>query len=714
MSGFHYDKDQDNIVTLTMDMAGPVNAMNASYRELMGAAISRLEQESPLRGVVITSAKSTFFAGGDLNEILRIGAGDAASFQRTIETTKNDLRRLERLPVPVVAAINGAAMGGGCEITLACNYRIMLNQPAVQIALPEVTLGLLPGAGGIVRTLHMLGLQQALPLLLEGKRLKPPQALAAGLVDALVDSPGQLVPAAKTWILANADGQAAVQPWDRKGHRIPGGTVNQPELAQLINGTAALLAKQTRGLLPAAPRILAVAAEATLLDFDAALVVETRGLTELALTPQAKNIISTMFFQMNDINGGKSRPAAVAKTEVNKLGVIGAGMMGQGIAYVSAMAGIQVVLLDVSRSAAEKGRDYSAKLLAKSLDKGQISAARVAEVLALISATDDYADLQGADLIIEAVFENAELKANVIARAEPRLAPDGVYSTNTSTLPISMLAQAAANPASFIGIHFFSPVERMPLIEIICGKTTSDYALAKAFDYARKIGKTAIVVNDSLGFFTSRTFGSFFDEGCRLLEEGVDPLVIDNMGRQIGMPVGPLTVLDEVSMELMRKVNATQRDLGLYGSTYNVEASDRVGNRMISEFGRGGRHYSGGFYEYPQEGDKFVWPALYELYVRPEVHIPHADIRDRLLFRQVIETVKCLQEGVLKSVADGNVGSVLGIGAPTWTGGFLQFINTYGLSRFVARCRELQQLYGDLLAPPALLLDKMARGEETL
>ncbi len=711
MSAFHYDKDDDNIVTITMDMGGPVNAMNAEYRRLMGDTVDKLEAETALRGVVIASAKKTFFAGGDLNEILHFTEDDRAEFQASTETMKNDLRRLEKLPVPVVAAINGAAMGGGCEIALACNHRIMFNHPSVTLGMPEVTLGLLPGAGGIVRTIHMLGLQHGLPLLLKGTRLKPEKALKTGMADQLVDSVDELVPAAKRWIL-EADSDAAIQPWDRKGHEIPGGTIDDPMVAMGVNAAGAMVGKETRGLLPAPPRILAVAAETSILDFDAALEVETRGLTELAVSDVAKNIVNTMFFQMNEINGGKSRPDDVAKSDTKKIGVLGAGMMGQGVAFVAAKAGIEVVLVDISLEAAEKGKAYAAAASDKAIKRGYSTEDKKEALLKLIRPSDSYDDLEGCDLIIEAVFENAELKAKVTKQAEPKLAGGGVFATNTSTLPITMLANAAAGAGNFIGMHFFSPVDRMPLVEIICGEKTSDTALAKAFDLTRKLKKTPIVVHDSLGFFTSRTFGSYFDEGCRLLEEGVDPVLIDNLGKQIGMPVGPLTVLDEVSTELMRKVNETQRELGLYGTVYNVESSDRVGNRMIEEFGRGGRHYDGGFYEYPKNGNKFIWPKLYELYVKDDVELPHEDIKDRLLFRQVIEALKCLQEGVLGTVADGNVGSILGIGAPVWTGGLIQFVNSYGLQRFADRSRELAECYGELFTPPEVLLKKIEDGEQ--
>ena len=712
MSAFNYDKDADGIVTITLDMPGPVNAMNQLYRETMHATVQRLEEETGLTGVVIASAKSTFFAGGDLNELTDFKAGDEADFQAKIELTKNDLRRLERLPVPVVAAVNGAALGGGFEIALACNYRVLLNLPSAVVGLPEVSLGLLPGAGGIVRLVNSLGLEKALPLLLEGKRLKPAEALGLGLVNELVEQGDALVPAAKAWIKAQAGNELApLQPWDRKGHKIPGGTAQQPNVAQMLSGALAMTAKTTRGLLPAPERILAVAAESTLLDFDAALVVETRGLTFLAASVQAKNIINTMFFQMNEVNGGSSRPKGFEKTKVSKLGVLGAGMMGNGIAHVAAKVGIEVVLLDVSLEAAERGKANVEKLLSKLVSQGRLTEGKQAEILNLITPTADYADLQGADFIVEAVFESVELKGQVTQKTEAYLAPTAVFGTNTSTLPISLLAKASKRPANFIGIHFFSPVEKMPLVEIICGEQTSDEALAKAFDFARQIGKTAIVVNDSLGFFTSRTFGSYFDEGCKLLLEGVDPILIDNLGKQIGMPVGPLTVLDEVSLELMRKVNETQKEMGVFATVFDNSHSDEVGNILIKDHKRPGRHYGGGFYDYPEGGEKTIWPGLYDLFYDGRVQVPVADIKERMLFRQVIEAVKCLEEGVLRSVADGNVGSILGIGAPVWTGGFLQFINGYGLQRFIARSRELADAYGERFAPPALLVNKAEAGE---
>ena len=708
MSGFNYEKDTDGIVTITMDMNGPVNTFNAEFYGALTATVERLEKEPGLKGAIFASAKSTFFAGGDLHELLACKPGMESEFMATCEAIKRNFRRLERLPVPVVAAINGAALGGGYELTLVCNRRIVVNTPAAVVGLPEVTLGLMPGGGGVVRLVNLLGLEKALPYLLEGTRVKPAEALKAGLVDEVVGSSDKLIPAAKVWIKANPEG--GVQPWDRKNHKIPGGTMAQPHIAQLATVAATTLAKKTRGLLPAPERILGVATDATIVDFDTALRVESRGLTYLVMTPQAKNMITT-YFQMNEVNGGASRPKDIEKSTVKKLGVLGAGMMGQGIAYVSAMAGIEVVLRDVTLAAAQKGKAYSEKLLQAAMEQGRVDEAKKAAVLSLIKPTAEAADLAGCDLIIEAVFENVEIKAEVTRETEGYLVAGGVYGSNSSTLPISLLSQAARQPQNFIGIHFSSPVDKIPLVELICGEMSSPVALAKAFDYARQIGKTPIVVNDALGFFVSRTFMTYLDEGARLLKEGINPIVIENLGRQIGMPAPPLDVQDEVSQQLAREVAATQRALGVLNSKSDTSVYTELCELLVTQYGRGGRYHGGGYYEYPANGEKYLWPKLFELFHQGDVSVPDQDIKDRLLFRQVIESIKCLQEGVLRSVADGNVGSLLAIGAPTWTGGLLQVVNTYGLKRFAQRSADLATRYGPRFAPPELLLRKAQAGE---
>lgn len=711
MSVFKYEKDADGIVTVTMDMTGPVNSMTEEYDVAMEETVTRLEAEEGLAGVILASAKKVFFAGGNLQRLLSVEKGMESEMMKSGDLIKAQMRRLEKLPVPVVAAINGAALGGGFEICLSCNYRIAYNHKSVQLGLPEVSLGLLPGGGGVVRMVNLLGLEKALPFLVEGKKLVPEKALAQGMIHETVDSLDALIPRAKAYIMeAKDDENAAVQPWDRKGFRIPGGKASDPRNGQLLMMAPTLLAKQTRGLLPAPAEIMDVAVQAATVGFDAAQKIESRGLAYLVTTPEAKNMITTFFFGMNKVNAGASRPKDQPKRLTEKVGVLGAGMMGQGIAYVSAMAGIEVVLKDISQDAADKGKEYSKTLLDKRVSRGRMTEAQRDEVLARIKPTVEAADLQGCDLIIEAVFENIELKHQMTKELEPFLAEGGVWGSNTSTLPITQLAEASSKPENFIGIHFFSPVDKMPLVEIICGEKTSDEALAKAFDYTRQIRKTPIVVNDSLGFFTSRTFGTYLDEGARLIHEGLHPIKIDNLGKAIGMPVGPLTIADETSQQLQHKANATWQAMGVADQLGDRAMALEIVNLMVDEHNRGGKHHGGGYYDWSGEG-KTVWPVILEKYYKADVSIDDEDVKDRLLFRQVIESIKCLEEGVLRSVVDGNIGSIMGIGAPIWTGGFIQFVNSYGLQRFADRCDELAAAYGERFNTPALVKEKIAAGE---
>ena len=712
MSGFNYDKDANGVVTVTMDMEGPVNSMSSAFLPLLRDTVAKLESESDLTGVVLASAKKTFFAGGDLNSLCQVTPDSAEMFFNEAQAIKAEFRRLEKLGKPVVAAINGAALGGGLELALACHYRIAWDNKAVQLGFPEVTLGLLPGGGGVVKAIYLMGLMASNEYLIEGKRVVPAKAKEAGLINETVDSLDDLIPRAKAWIAENQDNEAAcTQPWDTKGYKIPGGNANHPAVAQMLPVASAMIAQKTRGLLPAPVKILDVAVSAMRVDFDTAMRIESRGLTELALTPVAKNMINTFFFNLNQINGGASRPKDIPPQKTEKLGVLGAGMMGQGIAYVSAMAGIEVVLKDISLEAAEKGKAYSENLLNKRVERGRMSAEQAQQILALIKPTAENDDLDDCDLIIEAVFENMALKHDITKELETHLAEGGVWGSNTSTLPITQLAEASANADNFIGIHFFSPVDKMPLVEIIMGEKTSDLALAKAFDYTKQIRKTPIVVNDSLGFFTSRTFGTYLDEGVHLLTEGVHPIQIDNLGKAIGMPVGPLAVYDEVSLELSRKAWATWKDMGVLDNWGDGSVTRGVIDTMVGEHGRGGRHHGGGFYEYAENGSKKIWPGLMDLYYKSDVQVAEDDIKDRLLFRQVIEALKCLETNVLRTVADGNIGSIMGIGAPAWTGGLIQFVNTYGLERFSARCAELASQYGERFSAPSIVAEKIAAGE---
>ncbi|WP_153766374.1 3-hydroxyacyl-CoA dehydrogenase NAD-binding domain-containing protein [Endozoicomonas sp. OPT23] len=712
ISGFNYNKDADGIVTVTMDMAGPVNAMTDEYREGMEALLNQLESEENLAGVVLASAKDVFFAGGDLNDLANAEPGNEEYYLNELEKVKAHFRRLEKLPAPVVAAINGAALGGGWELSLGCNYRIALNDPKIQLGLPEVSLGLLPGAGGIVRTVNLLGVQNALPYVMEGKQVNPAKALKAGLVNELVESREELVTRAKAWIQENKDNEdAGKQPWDRKGHKIPGGSSNDPHVAQMLVMAPAMLRMNTKGLLPAPERILDVAVEAGRLTFDAALKVESSAFVSLVMSPVAKNMINTFFFQMNQVNGGASRPKDIARSKVKKVGILGAGVMGQGIALVSAMNGIKVVLKDLSQEAADKGKAYSDKVLSKKIKKGRMTEEEKESILSLIKATDNNEDLQGCDFIIEAVFEDINLKKKIIAETEPFLAENGTFGSNTSSLPIGRMAEVSLKPENFIGIHFFSPVDRMPLVEIICGDQTSPETLAKAFDYAQQIKKTPIVASDSYGFFTSRTFGSYLDEGMHLLKEGFHPVALDNLAQSIGMALGPLAIFDEVSLHSSINAAKSATELGLLDSISDGSLARGVIETMVNDKGRGGRHHGGGFYQYNEDGSKEIWSGLFDLYYNEEVDISKEDVRDRLLFRQVIEALKGLEEGVVHSVADANIGTIMGIGAPAWTGGYVQFVNTYGLQKFVLRCNELADKYGERFKAPAIAIEKAEKNE---
>lgn len=708
---FNYEKDSDNIVTVTMDMSGPVNAMNDEYVALMGETIDRLEAErESIVGVVLTSAKSSFFAGGDIKSMLSLkpGEGEAEMFEMNLKI-KGMLRRMEKLGRPVVAAINGAALGGGYEICLACHHRVALDSKAVQVGLPEVSLGLLPGGGGIVRMVNKFGVERAIMPLLEGTRFNAKKALEAGLVEELADDVPSMISKAKAWIKANPE---AMNPWDVKGFKIPGGNAKNPKITQMLQGANPMLFQKTRGLVPAPVKILDVVADTLRVDFDTAMEIEARVFVGLVTTPVAKNLMS-FFLQMNQVNGGGSRPAGIEKTAVKKVGILGAGMMGQGIAYVSAMAGIEVILKDISQDAADKGKAYSDTLLTKRVARGRMTEEKKASVLGLITPTDNADLLEGCDLIIEAVFENVDLKHKITEELQGKLAENGVWGSNTSTLPITLLAEPAKRPENFIGIHFFSPVDKMPLVEIITGEQTSDETLARAFDYAQQIRKTPIVVNDSRGFFTSRVFATYIEEGAQLIEEGVDPVLIENLGRAVGMPVGPLAVQDEVSQQLAVKVSETNRELDeRLGDKFAGEtASYRIASKMLNEYGRGGRAHGGGYYDYPEGGEKQLWSELYSLYHKPEVDLPVDDIKDRLLFRQIVESLRCYEENVVNQVADANIGSIMGIGFPPHTGGVLQYVNTYGLKAFATRLAELESRYGERFAAPQVLLDKAEKGE---
>jgi len=708
MSDFKYEKDADGIVTITMDMQGQgANTMSAAYLPAMNGAIERLHAEQDLSGVVFASAKKTFFAGGDLNALLKVERADEAAFAM-VERNKAPYRALEKLQVPVVAAINGAALGGGFELCLACNRRIVVDAPHAVVGLPEVTLGLLPGAGGVVRLTALIGLEKALPLLLEGKQLRPAEALKQGLVDEIVPTLAELVPAAKTWIKANPG--AHTQPWDQKGFKYPGGGAVAPNIRQIATLAPMMLVNRTRGLMPAPEKILDIAVNSMRMGFDAALRAESRGLTSLMATKEAKAAITTFFFGMQAIKAGKVRPAG-ERWRARTSAVLGAGMMGSGIAWAHAGKGLPTVLKDTALEKAEKGKSYSVQLADKAIKRGSMTQEAKAALLALITPATTDETYRDCDLIIEAVFEDIELKEQVIPASFKMLKSDGIYGSNTSTLPISILAESCPDPTRFIGLHFFSPVDKMKIVEIILGRKTSKDTLRKAYDYVQQIGYMPIVVNDSRGFFTSRVFGTFMDEGLQLLQDGMSPVAIERAAWKVGMPVGPLAVHDEVSMELSRKAILTHRKLderpGVKSSGIGVHnTATQVISTAMCELKRGGRHYGGGFYEYAADGSKKLWSGLSRFKLR-DAQMSMADAEDRLLYRQAVETLRCLDEGVLRSETEANLGSIFAIGFPAHTGGALQFIRGIGTAHFAARAAELAQRYGERFVIKESALEKL-------
>ncbi|SFA92611.1 3-hydroxyacyl-CoA dehydrogenase / enoyl-CoA hydratase / 3-hydroxybutyryl-CoA epimerase [Amycolatopsis marina] len=712
-----WEQDSDGIVVLTMDDPNQsANTMNSDYIESMGATVDRLEAEKDsVTGVVITSAKKTFFAGGDLNDLIRATPEHAEELTKRGNELKAQLRKLETFGKPVVAAINGAALGGGLEIALATHHRIAADVKGSQIGLPEVSLGLLPGGGGVTRTVRLLGIQSAIMnVLVQGQRHKPAKALELGLVHELVGSVEELLPKAKEWIKANPE--ASVQPWDAKGYKIPGGSPSNPSFAANLPAFPANLRKQLKGAPMPAPRaILSAAVEGAQVDFDTASLIETRYFVSLATGQIAKNMTKAFFFDLQHINSGGSRPDGFEKYTAKKVGVLGAGMMGAAIAYVSAKAGIDVVLKDVSQENAERGKGYAAKIEEKALSRGKTTQEKSDALLARITPTADPADFAGVDFVIEAVFESTELKHKVFGEIENIVNPDAVLGSNTSTLPITGLAEGVQRQEDFIGIHFFSPVDKMPLVEIIRGEKTSDATLAKVFDYTLQIKKTPIVVNDSRGFFTSRVIGTFINEAIAALGEGVEPASIEQAGSQAGYPAPPLQLMDELTLTLPRKIRQeTRAAVEAEGGTWKEHSSEAVIDRMIEEFDRKGRSTGAGFYDYDESGKRVgLWPGLRDAFRSGSGDVPFKDLQERMLFAEALETVKCFDEGVLTSVQDANIGSIFGIGFPPWTGGVIQYVNQYegGLKGFVARSRELAERYGDHFTPPQSLVEKAEKGE---
>ncbi|MER7202779.1 3-hydroxyacyl-CoA dehydrogenase [Streptomyces sp. CB01635] len=710
-----WEQDETGIVTLVLDDPNQsANTMNQAFKDSIAAIADRAEAEKDsIRGIIYTSAKKTFFAGGDLKDMMKVGPENAQQAFETGTGIKRSLRRIETLGKPVVAAINGAALGGGYEIALASHHRIALDAPGSKIGLPEVTLGLLPAGGGVTRTVRLMGITDALlKVLLQGTQYTPKRALENGLVHEVAATPEEMLAQARAFIDANPESQ---QPWDKPGYRIPGGTPANPKFAANLPAFPANLKKQLNGAPYPAPRnILAAAVEGSQVDFETALTIEARYFTELVTGQTAKNMIQAFFFDLQAVNSGANRPKGIEKRTVRKVAVLGAGMMGAGIAYSCARAGIEVVLKDVTADAAARGKGYSEKLCAKAVSRGRTTQEKADALLARITPTAEPQDLAGCDAVIEAVFEDPALKHKVFKEIQHVIEPDALLCSNTSTLPITLLAEGVERVEDFIGLHFFSPVDKMPLVEIIKGERSGDEALARAFDLVRQINKTPIVVNDSRGFFTSRVIGHFINEGVAMVAEGIEPASVEQAAAQAGYPAKVLSLMDELTLTLPRKIrNETKRAVEEAGGTWAGHPSDVVIDRMVEEFDRPGRSGGAGFYEYVEGKRAGLWPGLREHFTKPGYEIPFKDMQERMLFSEALDTVRLLEEGVLTSVADANIGSIFGIGFPGWTGGVLQYINGYegGLPGFVARSRELAERYGERFQPTALLVEKAEKGE---
>jgi len=710
-SPIRYELGADRVVTVTFDAPGAaVNTMTEAWCLALRETVGRLEAErDAYDGVIVVSAKKTFFAGAELKDVLKWTSADAPRVFEWLEAVKHDLRRLEKLGKPVVACLAGAALGGGFEIALSCHCRICIDDPRIQLGQPEVTIGLLPAAGGTTKLVRLLGLHAAFPYLVEGRLLTPAQAAKLGLLQGLAADATGLQSMAREWIRANP---SPVQPWDEKGFRIPGGSPSSPKVAQMLAIAPAMLIEKTRGLYPAPEAILAAMVEGAEVDVDTALRIESRHFAKLAVGQVAKNMITAFFFNLTAIRSGASRPKDVPRWKPAKVGIVGAGMMGAGIAWACASRGLDCVLKDVSEDKAVAGKGYSEKLAAARVEHGRMSEPEAAALLGRITPTASNDALAGSDLIIEAVFEQRALKAQVTRESEPLLASGGIFASNTSTLPITGLAEASRHPERFVGLHFFSPVDKMRLVEIIKGAKTSAETLAKAYDVVLAIGKTPIVVNDARGFFTSRTFGTFVMEGCAMLEEGIPAAVIENAARLAGMPVGPLAVIDETSLSLsVHVMEQTAADLKAEGRAAVAPPGQDVIVRMVKEFKRPGRAGGAGFYDYAPGKRKTLWPELDRIFGRADARYSMDELKERFLYRQAIETARCLEEGVLESVHDANIGSIFGIGFPAWTGGALQFINHVGVAAFAARADALTKTYGERFTPPSIVREKARRGE---
>ena len=711
MENFKIDVDADGIALITFDVPGrSMNTLTSGVMAEIPQWIERVKTDDAIKGAVLTSGKASgFCAGADLGDMAG-GMLAGGSLQEAYDAgwkLNGALRALETCGKPVAAAINGLALGGGLELTLACHYRVVADDSKIQLGLPEIKVGLFPGGGGTQRLTRLIGVQAAMTAMSAGSSWRPNDAKGAGVVHEVV-ARGTEIDAAKAWIKG---GGKAVQPWDDKGFKQPGGGPYHPAGIQSFLVGNAMLRKQSYGNYPAVLNLMKAVYEGIQVPMDAALRIETRYFIKTLMTPQAQAMIRSLFLSKQELDKGAVRPAGVPKSDPKKVTVIGAGMMGAGIAYVQALAGIETILIDRTQEDADKGKAHVADLLKKRLSKGQITQDKFDALLGSVTATTDYDLIKGSDLVIEAVFENREIKADVTKRAEAQLAPGAVFGSNTSTLPITGLAEASVRPEDFIGIHFFSPVDKMMLVEVILGEKTGEAAIARSLDYIMKIKKTPIVVNDGRGFYTSRCFGTYVAEGMAMLEEGYAPALIDNIGRMTGMPRGPLEMHDDVALDLSVKI-ARQTALDL-GDRYQPLPGSQIVQKMVEDLGRYGRKNGMGFSDYDQKPKK-IWAGLAELApVKINDSTPELveDQKQRLLYRQAVEVARCWEEGVIDDPREADVGAILAWGFAPWTGGPITMIDQTGLKAFVAQADDYAARYGDRFKVPQLLRDMAAKGE---
>jgi 3-hydroxyacyl-CoA dehydrogenase/enoyl-CoA hydratase/3-hydroxybutyryl-CoA epimerase len=715
---FKLDVDGDGIALVTWDMPDKsMNVIDVSVMEELETIVEKVTSDAAIKGAVITSGKDTFGGGADLTMLEKQRDDYETTFKAKGEEAANAMvfamsrrlsqvfRKLETSGKPWVAALNGTAMGGCFELALACHHRIAADNPKTRLGLPEIKVGLFPGAGGTQRIPRMMATADALQFLLKGDQLRLDRAKTMKLVDAIVPA-ADLISAAKTWIKTSPKSK---QPWDVDGFKLPGGPVWSKMGMMTFPAANALYRKETQDNYPAARAIMACVFEGLQVPFDTALRIESRYFAKVVRSPEAAAMIRSLFVSMQELNKGARRPAGAAPSTLKKIGVLGAGLMGAGIAYVSAQAGLDVVLIDRDQEAADKGKAHAQKLLAEAVKRNRTTQAAADAVLAHITPTPDYNALKGVDMIIEAVFEDRKVKAEATAKAQAVVGDKVVFGSNTSTLPITSLAEQSKDATNFIGVHFFSPVDKMLLVEIIMGEKTADPALAVALDYVRAIRKTPIVVNDSRGFYTSRVVGTYIREGHLMLTEGVPAAMIENVGKQSGMPVGPLALNDEVAVDLAWKIlKATEADGGAADPKQKTLLDE-----MVEKRGRYGRKNGKGFYDYPASGPKRLWPGLAELQptkLDPDT-IDVTELKHRLLAIQALETARCFEENVLTDVREADVGSILGFGYAPYSGGTLSYIDMMGTKKFVALCEKLSAKYGERFKPNKQLVEMAAKGE---